>query len=181
MSQTIVAKRYARALFQAASERKKTAEVGKEWSEVAAAVNASKELRAWLADSVVTADQKKEVLHQLFPKLSELPRNLLFLLIDRRREGLIQRIETEYTALVHESEGVAEAEVITAQPLKKKEEKELAKVFQQRIGKKLVITNRVDAEILGGIIVKVGDRLYDGSLSGKLDRFRKQLAESRVG
>ena len=101
--------------------------------------------------------------------------------MERNREEVIEEIGEEYKRLVYDAKGIAEAEVITAVPLSEEEEKELIAVFQKKIGKTLVISNRVDSDILGGLIVRIGDRLYDGSLTNKLKRFRKQLNASRVG
>ncbi|PTX62514.1 ATP synthase F1 subcomplex delta subunit [Melghirimyces profundicolus] len=181
MSRSIIAKRYAKALFESAKERGLLDQVEQEWQSVADAWKGSGDLRGWVSHPKVTAPQKKEVWDRLLPDLSDLTRNLLHLLIDRNREDAIAPIGTEYKALAHEAKGIAEAEVVTATPLSKEDEKELIAVFQQMIGKTLVITNRVDSDILGGVIVRIGDRLYDGSLVNKLKRFRKQLTASRVG
>ncbi|MFC4077363.1 F0F1 ATP synthase subunit delta [Salinithrix halophila] len=181
MSQSIVAKRYARALFEAARDKGQLDLVEKEWEAVAEALRQVPEARAWMAHPSVTPEQKKAFFSKLLENVSELTKNLLLVLIDRRREGAIEGIGEEYKLLANESRGIADAEVVTARPLTDKEEKELIAVFQKRIGKTLVVKNRVDSDLLGGVIVKIGDRLYDGSLAGKLERFQKQLKNSRVG
>ena len=73
------------------------------------------------------------------------------------------------------------AVVTSALPLTEKEKEELAAVFEARLGKKLRVTNVVDSDLLGGLIVRVGDRLYDGSLRTKLIRFRQKLTGTQVG
>ena len=77
--------------------------------------------------------------------------------------------------------GIQEAVVTSAVPLSEQEKEQLAAVFEERLGKKLRIVNVVDSDLLGGLIVQIGDRLYDGSLKTKLTRFRRQLTRSRVG
>lgn len=181
MSRSIIAKRYAKALFEAAKERNALDQTGEEWQAVVAVWNNHRELREWAGHPRVSSGEKKEVYDKLLKDLGDLTRNLLHLLAERNRESAIEAIGAEYKGLAYEAKGVAEAEVITPQPLTKAGEKELIAVFQQMIGKTLVITNRVDPDILGGAIVRIGDRLYDGSLSSKLKRFRKQLDVSRVG
>ncbi|SFS34484.1 F0F1 ATP synthase subunit delta [Marininema halotolerans] len=181
MSQSIVAKRYAKALFQVASEKGRLDEVAQEWQSVVDALDHHPKLIGWLTHPRVAAEEKKVLFGKLFANLSDTTRNLLFLLIDRNREDVIEAVGTEYTKLAHESKGVAEAEVVTARALTEEEEKELIAVFQKQIGKSLIVKNRVDSDLLGGVIVKIGDRLYDGSLAGKLERFRKQLTSSRAG
>ncbi|SDW41361.1 ATP synthase F1 subcomplex delta subunit [Marininema mesophilum] len=181
MSQSIVAKRYAKALFQIALEKNRLDEVEQEWQGVVEALGHHPELAGWLAHPRVAAEEKKALLGKLFANHSDLTQNLLFLLIERRREDVIEAVGAEYKKLANESKGVAEAEVITARALTEEEEKELIAVFQKQIGKTLVVKNRVDSDLLGGVTVKIGDRLYDGSLAGKLERFRKQLTSSRAG
>ncbi|MDA8353764.1 MAG: F0F1 ATP synthase subunit delta [Firmicutes bacterium] len=181
MSRSIVAKRYARALFDASQERDVLDQVQREWHGIVRAWSGSEQLQNWVEHPRVTTDDKKQVFNQIFPNLSDLTRNLLHLLLERNREEVIEEIGEEYKRLVYDAKGIAEAEVITAVPLSEEEEKELIAVFQKKIGKTLVISNRVDSDILGGLIVRIGDRLYDGSLTNKLKRFRKQLNASRVG
>ncbi|GGE05266.1 ATP synthase subunit delta [Marinithermofilum abyssi] len=181
MSQTVVAKRYAKALFEAAQERQLLEQVEREWRGIAETWAGSEELRGWLSHPTVNLDQKKQTVNQLFGELSDISRNLLYLLLDRGREAIIGEIYAEYKALVFEAKGIAEAEVISAAPLSQEEKQALSQAFEQRIGKKLNITNRVDSDLLGGVIVRIGDRLYDGCLRGKLARFQKQLAKTHVG
>ncbi|SMO67197.1 F0F1 ATP synthase subunit delta [Melghirimyces algeriensis] len=181
MSQSIIAKRYAKALFEVAKEHNLLDQVEQEWQAVHDVWVNHPELREWAIHPRVRSEEKKEVYDKLFSDLSDLSRNLLHLLAERNRENVIEAIGAEYRSLVHDAKGIAEAEVITPRPLSKAKEKELISVFQKKIGKSLVIINRVDSDILGGVIVRIGDRLYDGSLVNKLKRFRNQMAESSVG
>jgi F-type H+-transporting ATPase subunit delta len=102
-------------------------------------------------------------------------------LADRRREGIIADIYADFKSLADEARGVAEATVTTAFPLSDEEKEQLVQVFQPMIGKKIRITEKVDSDILGGVIVQVGDKLYDGSLKTKLIRFQERLKGTRVG
>ncbi|MFD1427236.1 F-type H+-transporting ATPase subunit delta [Kroppenstedtia sanguinis] len=181
MSLSIIGKRYGRALFEAAKEQKTLDQTAKDWQLVTDVWTQHPELREWAVHPQVSSGEKKEVYDKLFQDLSDLARNLLHLIAERNRENAIEAIGSEYQALVHEEKGVAEAEVITSHPLTKTGEKELIAVFQKIIGKKLVITNRVEPDILGGAVVRIGDRLYDGSLVNKLKRFRKELTAIHIG
>jgi F-type H+-transporting ATPase subunit delta len=181
MSRSIIGRRYGKALFEAAREQNALDQTAQDWQLVTDVWTGHPELREWALHPRVTPGEKKEVYDKLFKDLSELTRNLLHLIAERNREDAIEAIDSEYKALVHEAKGVAEAEVITSHPLTKAGEKELIAVFQKIIGKTLVITNRVDPDILGGAVVRIGDRLYDGSLANKLKRFRKELTASRIG
>jgi F-type H+-transporting ATPase subunit delta len=102
-------------------------------------------------------------------------------LADRRREIILQDVFAEYKRLVNEQKGIVEAIVTTAFPLTATDRKKLIAAFEPIVGKKLDITEKVDSDILGGVIVQVGDRLYDGSLRTKLARFKERLSGNRVG
>ncbi|RAL23317.1 F0F1 ATP synthase subunit delta [Thermoflavimicrobium daqui] len=176
-----VAKRYAKALFEIASERNILDQLEQELTLIVETFSSLPTLHEWLSHPLTEVAKKKELFSSVFSHLSETARNFLFLLTDRHREGLIGEIMQEYKQLVHEARGIADATVTSATPLTDKEKEELIQIFHKLIGKQLLIENVVDSDILGGVIVQVGDRLYDGSLKTKLVRFKERLQENRVG
>ncbi|MBN2908053.1 F0F1 ATP synthase subunit delta [Polycladomyces sp. WAk] len=180
MSQSVVAKRYARALFEVATEKQLLDQVEQELFAVVRTLEENSEFQQWLAYPQVAKEEKKELLERIFGELSEPTKHLLFLLIDRGRQSAIGKIAEEFRALANESRGVADAVVTTPRKMTVKDQKRLIALFKKLIGKELSITNVVDSDILGGVIVRVGDRLYDGSLKTKLDRFQQQLSGTRM-
>jgi F-type H+-transporting ATPase subunit delta len=181
MSQSTVANRYAKALFEAASEQGALQFVEGELTAVAAVFGENADLQKWLKHPKVTSQQKKELFDKLFPEASALTRNLFYLLVDRGRELEVDGIARAYQRLAMAERGVVEAEVVSAAPLTEADKTALVEAFEKRIGKTIHIRNQVDSELLGGVIVKIGNRLYDGSLKTKLERFRKNVAVSRLG
>jgi F-type H+-transporting ATPase subunit delta len=181
MSGSVVAKRYAKALFEVAAEKKCLDRVEQDLQKVAATFAASPELAMWVGHPATTAAQKQEVFDKLFADVNEYTKNFLYVLADRRREGIIPEVAAEYKHLANETRGIAEAVVTTAFPLTDENKAEIVKTFEPIIGKKIQITEKVDSDILGGVIVRVGDRLYDGSLKTKLARFQDRLKQSRIG
>jgi F-type H+-transporting ATPase subunit delta len=99
----------------------------------------------------------------------------------QRSEAIIEPILKEYKHFANEARGVAEAEVISAFPLSEKDKEILVATFQKLIGKTIQINSKVDSDLLGGVVVRIGDRLYDGSLRTKLVRFQERLKQSRIG
>ncbi|MDR6225515.1 F0F1 ATP synthase subunit delta [Desmospora profundinema] len=181
MSISSVANRYAKALFEAASENGELETVEREVTAVADVFQGNADLLKWLEHPKVTVEEKKNLFDKLFPDVSAFTRNLLHLLVDRGRELEVTGIATAYKHLAMAERGVVEAEVVSAAPLTEADQKALVSAFEKRIGKTIHIQNNVDSDILGGVIVKIGDRLYDGSLKTKLERFRKNVAVSRLG
>lgn len=178
---SIVANRYADALFATASEKGELERIEREITAVASVFRDNPELRKWLQHPKVTVEEKKSLFAKLFPDLSLLTRNLLHLLLERKRELEVEEIAAAYQRMVLERRGIVQAEVVSAVPLTEADEKELIVAFQKRIGKTIQIKNRVDSDILGGVIVQIGDRLYDGSVKTKLERFQKSVAASHTG
>jgi F-type H+-transporting ATPase subunit delta len=181
MSASVVAKRYAQALFEVASDKKCLEQVEEDLEKVVETFSASPELKSWIRHPATTAEQKKEIFSRIFPELNGYTKNFLFLLADRRREEIVADVLREYKRLANEQRGIVEAIVTTPFPLTAKDRKQLIAAFEPIVGKKLAITENVDSDILGGVIVQVGDRLYDGSLRTKLSRFKERLKGSRVG
>jgi F-type H+-transporting ATPase subunit delta len=178
---SVVAKRYAKALFEVASEHGALDQVQKDLDRVVETFSAAPELVDWLNHPATDAEKKKEMFSRIFEGLHRYTLNLLYILADRRREAIVPEIVAEYKRLADEHRGVAEAVVTTAFPLSEEDRKALVKAFELIVGKKIRVTEKVDSDILGGVLVQVGDRLYDGSLRTKLIRFQERLKGNRVG
>jgi F-type H+-transporting ATPase subunit delta len=174
MNVTLVAKRYGKALFEVAQGHSLLPQVGADLQLVSESL-ANEDIANWLSHPATLAESKKAIITQNFPSIQTITKNFLFLLVDEGRENELTGIASEYRRLALEASGMAEAIVTTASPMKNNEKAELVQTFAEMIGKKLVIQEQVDSNILGGVVVQVGDRLYDGSLKTKLLRFQERL------
>jgi len=181
MSRTVIARRYAHALFELAREKGELDRIRQELDVAEKTIERLPELQEWLMTPAVNVERKKQLVAEHFQGFSVWTKNFLSLLLDRGRQELIPWIAQEYNKLADEALGIQEAVVTSAVPLSEQEKEQLAAVFEERIGKKLRIVNVVDSDLLGGLIVQIGDRLYDGSLRTKLTRFRRRLTRSHVG
>jgi F-type H+-transporting ATPase subunit delta len=175
MSELAVAKRYAKALFEVACEQQRLEQVEKEVQEIVAVFRATPALVNWFQHPMTDAVRKKELFSSIFKEVSSIVRNTFFLLADRDRVGLIGAVAEEFQRLSLAAKGLAEAVVTTAFPLTDRDKQRLIIHFQPIIGKRLQISEVVNPDILGGVVVQVGDRLYDGSLKTKLLRFQEHL------
>ncbi len=117
MSRTVIARRYAIALFELAREKGELDRVEQELDQVVETLQRVPELKEWLTAPAVDVERKKALIAERFQGLSAWTKNLLFLLLDRGRQGLISRIAEEYKHLADEARGVAEAVVTSALPL----------------------------------------------------------------
>ena len=102
--------------------------------------------------------------------------NTLLIMIERHRTDSIAEMAQEFIELANNAKSVAEATVYTVRPLTDSESEAVSSVFAAKVGKRtLKITNIADSSILGGIKLRIGNRIFDGSVNGKLERLRRQL------
>lgn len=176
-----IAKNYAKALFEVASERGTIDTVEQELARIVEVINSDEDLRKVLMHPHIPLEAKKKLVLQLFDgQLSEMTANFLNLIVDRHREDFLDAIFENFVMLANEARGIAEATVTTAKELSAEELEQLTQKFGKLLNKKLRIKTKVNPEILGGVVVRIGDRLYDGSISGKLARFQQRLKQSQV-
>jgi F-type H+-transporting ATPase subunit delta len=176
MTGSIVAKRYALALFQIAQEQKILDQVGEELRVVKEVLFYNADIKAVLKSPKLSKDKKKEILGQAFASFNTYVLNTLLLMLDRHRQDEIIAVADEFIELVNDEKGIVEADVYSVRPLTEEEREVLSSTFAAKIDKKsLQIENIVDSDLLGGVKIRIGNRIYDGSLRGKLDRLERKL------
>ncbi|MFC0561066.1 F0F1 ATP synthase subunit delta [Halalkalibacter alkalisediminis] len=182
MSNLAVANRYAYALFQLAQEKNDLKKVNEELQTVKAVVESTPEFVSLLSHPKVTNQQKQAFIQENFTKaLSEMTLNTLLLLIERKRTDILVPMINKFKELAYEAQDVAEAKVYSPKPLSEKEQDHIAEIFAKKAKKShLEVTNIVDSDLIGGIKVRIGDRIYDGTVKAQLDQIgRKLLAGTR--
>lgn len=173
---TIVAKRYARALFDLAKSHNQVAQVEEDLKAVVGSIQGNPDLEKLLNHPNIDATKKTKLLSTLFQgKVADMVLNTLCLLVERRRDAILTDLLNDYVKIANESLGQAVAVVSAPLALSSAESQQIVARFSQLTGKKIQVQHVIDPSLLGGIQVRIGDRLYDGSLSGKLQRLQKSL------
>jgi F-type H+-transporting ATPase subunit delta len=167
-------KRHAQAAFQIALERGELDAWRKDLDRLRAAVKVSL-LFAFLESPRVHFDEKAGVLSRVLEGLDPLVMNLALLLVSRGRLRLLAGIVEEYGRLVDENQGLAHASVTTAVPLEADERRKVIVRLRELIGREIVISDIVEPSILGGLTIRVGDKLIDGSTKSKFFALRESL------
>lgn len=176
-----LALRYAQAIYELAADKQALEAVEGQLMMVEEALTTSSDFATLLFHPQVPIEAKKDTVSKVFGSdLTEYVRNFLFLIIDKRRESALLAIIREYRALANQARNIAEAEVTTAMPLREAEAKALASKLSAVSGKSVVLKTQVDSRILGGVIVKIGDKLIDGSVLRQLDALRSALLKTEV-
>jgi F-type H+-transporting ATPase subunit delta len=175
-SNSVVAKRYAKALFEVAQEKNIVEAVETELKAVVAALQADENFAKFIVHPNIASADKLAVLNKAFGKsVSETVLNTLSILVNTGRESIIEDLLENYVSIANALTGSASAIVTSPSALSEKELAAVAKEFGKAIGKSVRAENVVNPALLGGFTIQVGDRLYDASLSGKLARLEKSL------
>ena len=170
-----VARRYARALFELAREKGNAAS-WLEQLEAVADATASKELAESLRSSSISEPHKIAALESVFSDLPQELRNLLRLLIARGRIDILPGICVAYREHLDELLGRVDAQVISARPLSSDEVEAIQTHLSERTGRTVTVNPAVDKDLIGGVIMRVGDEVIDASVATRLDRLRQRLA-----
>jgi F-type H+-transporting ATPase subunit delta len=174
-----IAKRYARAFFKIAGQEQRYEQFHRELVRFSSLLEKNRHLFEFLANPVFAQPDKRAVVDALLEKLalSPLTANFLRLLVDKRRIGILSHIEGCYRELVDDALQKAAVTVKTAFPLSDMLSARLRQEMETLTGRKVEMTIVEDPSLLGGIVVKVGDRLYDGSIRTQLVNMRNLLGE----
>lgn len=179
MIKSSVARRYALALFDLAREGDVVDQVGAELVAFAGAVNEDRRLGALFYGRAFSPRQKNGLISRAVGgKLSPLAAQFIALLVDKQREDYIGGITTEYRKYVDRYRNVEEVTATTAVPLSEMEAQELAAKLSGAIKKQVRLVRTVDPKLLGGLVLKIGDRRVDASIRGRLNRLKERLAAS---
>lgn len=172
----IVGKRYAKALFDLSRDSAQL-EQTEQQLKLVVDVFKDEELISFFQHPSIGMNTKLETLTKaLAGKVSDNVLQTLFVLLERRRVDSIDAMLAQYIKLSAEHRGEATAIVYTPLKLSDSENERIAQHFSEITGKQIIVENRINPELLGGIQVRIGDRLYDGSLSSKLLELQKILA-----
>jgi F-type H+-transporting ATPase subunit delta len=171
---------YAEALMSLAQEKNITEEFGENIRSLLSVLNESKEFKAFLGSPLVKPEEKKAVLRQVVgEQINHLLLNFLLLLVDRRRIIFIEGICRKYLELLRKLNNIVLAEVTSAVRLYEGEAERLVEKIKQLTGANAVeIETKIDPDIIGGVIIKVGSEVYDASLRGQLRRISLSLLNS---
>ena len=137
----------------------------------------SADLRNFLDSPAIARDNKKDLLGKLTARMgaSEQLRNFLFLLVDHRRTHMLPDIAREFETTLLDRMGVAEASVRSARELSATQKQKLAGTLETLTGKKIEARYTVDSTMVGGLVVRVGSTIYNGSVRAQLDRMAARL------
>jgi F-type H+-transporting ATPase subunit delta len=175
------AARYARALADVVlEEHLKAADVQKQLNDFASAWHVSAGLREVFLDPSFPSEQKVAILDKMNARLGMSPqaRNFIAVLIDHGRIHALDEVLAEFRHEMNARLGISEVLVTTARALDEQERREVEANVAEMTKSQVSATFHEDASLLGGVIVRVGSTVYDGSVRGRLNRLKEELATS---
>jgi F-type H+-transporting ATPase subunit delta len=172
------AKRYATALFEAAQKLQALDEVERDINSVLELMGQTKALRDMWESPLIPAGRKRAIISKLLGEsLNPLSLSFLRLLVDKRREDVLEPVQLELRLLSDRARHLLRADVIFAVAPTPQEQTALQSSLQHRTGEQIQLTVHIDPSILGGVVVRMEDTVIDGSVRGTLERLREQLLQ----
>ena len=172
-----LARVYGRALFEVAREQGKLDELREQLAQFADALNDNRELAVFFFSPYFSTAEKRDSLPRLLDGAEESLLNFLSLLIENHRMPVIFRIRGEYERLWDEENKTLPVEITSAIELDQATTESLGKTIGERAGRKVTLSARVDPDILGGIVVRVGNSILDASIRNRLEQLRRHVAQ----
>ena len=173
-----VAIRYAQALFELAEEENQTSEIYSEIFDLNEVISSNKSLYDVLRSPFIGRDEKKKVVYELFAdKVQKNTKNFLMVLVDNDRTTQLSSIVQSYKQFMNNKFNIAEGKVYTAIPLSREQISELEKKLSAKYNKNVQLVNEIDKDILGGVLVRIGNEEIDGTVKSRLDDLSEKLSQ----
>jgi F-type H+-transporting ATPase subunit delta len=167
---------YAESLFRLASAEDMADRVEEELHELEGLYQTNYELKEFINNPRIKSGGKKDALAELLgDKLSRITLNHLYLIIDQERGRMFPKIAEEYRRLASEARAKISAEVVTALPISDGMLAQIKEQLEKLTKKDVHMRSRVDESIIGGVVLRVGDKVLDGSVRNKLSQLKKQM------
>ncbi len=175
--QQTLAERYAEALFELCVERDQLEQVGEQIKQFAQLMEACEELNYVFTNPVFPLEQRQAVVKTVAEKGNYLPNtlNFLLLLLEKKRAGLLPQIQESYQNSLDRRLNRRHVQVITAQDVSSDLLDKIGSKLQEQTNHDSIIEKKVDSSLLGGVVVKIGDRMLDGSIRSQLNQMKEHM------
>jgi F-type H+-transporting ATPase subunit delta len=173
-----IAQVYARSLFEVAKEHDKLDDVREQLGQVSEAISESRELSTFFFSPYFSTKEKKDGLEKTLDGVEPILENFLEALLENHRMPVIHRIRREYDLLWAHENKMLPVDVTSAVELDAATVQSIGDQIGKQTGRKVQLVSHVDPEILGGIVLRVGNSILDASIKNRLDQLRRQVARA---
>jgi F-type H+-transporting ATPase subunit delta len=173
-----IAQVYARSLFEVAKEHDEVDEIHDQLGDFADALDESRELQMFFFSPYFSSEEKRDGIDKVVDGANERFLNFLKLIAERHRVPAIFRIRREFDDLWREENRLLEVRVTSAKPLDDELIKSIGQRIEEQTGQRIDLDANVDPDVIGGLVLRVGNLVMDASVRGRLDRLRKEVARA---
>jgi F-type H+-transporting ATPase subunit delta len=173
-----IARVYARSLFEVAQEHSRLDEVREQLGQFADALHDNRELQVFFFSPYFSTEEKKEGLGKLLDGADEAVLNFLELLVEKHRTPAIFRIRTAFETLWEHENKLLPVEITSAIELDDEIARRIGDQIGEQTGQRVELTKTVDPDIIGGLVLRVGNSILDASIRNRLDNLRKSVAKA---
>lgn len=173
----LVRETYAGAIFDIAGELGKEDDFFKELTELGQIFKENPDFMRILKSPVFSKEEKKRLLSEIFSgKISEYLMNFLKVLVDKNRIGIFQGIIDAYKGILNKKRNIEEVTAVTAIPMSEQMKSDLTNKLKNLTGKNIILDNRIDESILGGVLLKIKNEQMDGTIKSRLESIKNDLS-----
>jgi len=173
MIKSQVGRRYSKAIFEIAEEKNQVKEIYEMLNSAMVLYRTDKEFKNFILNPLIDNEQKKSVLNEIFGKDNSENLNILLYILDKGRMNCIKYIVAEYLKIYYRKNRILDVKATFTKELTDEQKKKLIDKLSQKTGKEINLEIKIDKDILGGGIIKIGDKIIDGSIRRELDNWRK--------
>ena len=173
MIKSQVGRRYSKAIFEIAEEKNQVKEIYEMLNSAMVLYRTDKEFKNFILNPLIDNEQKKSVLNEIFGKDNSENLNILLYILDKGRMNCIKYIVAEYLKIYYRKNRILDVKATFTKELTDEQKKKLIDKLSQKTGKEINLEIKNDKDILGGGIIKIGDKIIDGSIRRELDNWKK--------
>ena len=173
MIKSQVGRRYSKAIFEIAEEKNQVKEIYEMLNSDMVLYRTDKEFKNFILNPLIDNEQKKSVLNEIFGKDNSENLNILLYILDKGRMNCIKYIVAEYLKIYYRKNRILDVKATFTKELTDEQKKKLIDKLSQKTGKEINLEIKIDKDILGGGIIKIGDKIIDGSIRRELDNWKK--------
>jgi F-type H+-transporting ATPase subunit delta len=181
MSQSTVARRYATALYEEADDTGVLEDVDDDVLMLRESLESTDELLRFFKSPVISKEKKESVIEALLDdRVEGLLVRFLRLLVHKDRETMTKEVLDAYQSLRDEQRGIVNAHVTVAHPISEEEREALLETLEEQTGKSVRLHLQEDSDLVGGVVIRIGDHVFDGSVRNKLSTLHDRMRESTL-
>lgn len=179
MRGVIVSSRYAKSLLGLAVEQKLLEETYADMKKISEVCKQNRDFVVLLKSPIVKSDKKIKIINLIFEgKLNKITEGFIAIITNHRREGYLIEIADSFIAQYKNHKNIATAEIVSAYALDDSQRKKIKDAIFKVVGKEIELSEKVNADLIGGLIVRVGDKQFDGSIARKLKELKKGFSKN---